>query len=142
MLSHNIYKLEKDDYDKFLIENITKTYKKSSRTKVNKINYNAKRIAEDLPLENGVEKMYENEAYITIKDHKMDFPNKISCRLINPSKSDIGRISKQILDKTDLKLISGTKVNQWKNSTSVIEWFNNIPNKDQHRFVVFDNDIR
>ena len=59
-------------------------------------------------------------------------------RLINPLKSDIGRISKQILDKTNLKLISGTKVNQWKNSTSVIEWFNNIPNIDQHRFIVFD----
>ena len=82
--------------------------------------------------------MYENEAYITIKDHKEDFPNKISCRLINPSKSDIGKISKQILDKINFKIISETKSNQWKNSTSVIEWFNNIQNKNQHRFVVFD----
>ena len=60
------------------------------------------------------------------------------CRLINLSKSDIGRISKQILDKINLKLTSDTKVNQWKNSVSVIEWLNNIWNKDQHRFVVFD----
>ena len=60
------------------------------------------------------------------------------CRLINPSKSDIGRISKQVIDKTNLKLISDTKVNQWKNSTSAFEWFNNIPNKDQHTFLVFD----
>ena len=134
----NMYKLEKDVYDKLLTENMTKIYKKSSRTKVNKINYNAKRIAEDLSLEDCVEKIYENEAYITIKDHKKNFPNKISCRLINPSKSDIGRISKQILDKINLKLTSDTKVNQWKNSISVIEWFNNIWNKDQHRFVVFD----
>ena len=59
-------------------------------------------------------------------------------RLINPSKSDIGRISKQILDKINLKLISDTKINQWKNSASVIECFNNIPNKDQYWFVVFD----
>ena len=122
----NMYKLEKDVYDKLLTENMTKIYKKSSRTKVNKINYNAKRIAEDLSLEDCVEKIYENEAYITIKDHKKNFPNKISCRLINPSKSDIGRISKQILDKINLKLTSDTKVNQWKNSISVIEWFNNI----------------
>ena len=74
--SRNIYKL-----DKLLTETITKTYKKSSRTKVNKMNYNAKIIAEDLPFENRVEKMHENEAYITIKDHNKDFPNKISCRL-------------------------------------------------------------
>ena len=133
-----MYKFEKGDYDKLLTENITKKYKKSSRTKVNKINYNAKRIAEDLSREDRVEKMYENETYITIKDNKKDFSNKISCRLINPSKSDIRRIRKQILDKINLKLISDTKVNQWENSASVIEWFNNITNKDQHRFVVFD----
>ena len=59
------------------MENITKKYKKSSRTKVNKINYNAKRIAEDLSSEDRVEKMYENETYITIKDDKKDFSNKI-----------------------------------------------------------------
>ena len=41
--SSNIYTLEKDGYDKLLTENITKAYKKSSRTKVNRINYNAKR---------------------------------------------------------------------------------------------------
>ena len=134
----NMYKLGKDVYDKLLTENITKINKKWSRRKVNKINYNAKRIAEDVSLEDCVEKIYENEAYITIKDHKKDFPNKILCRLINLSKSDIGRISKQILDKINLKLTSDTKVNQWKNSVSVIEWLNNIWNKDQHRFVVFD----
>ena len=30
--------------------------------------------------------MQETEAYIKIKDHREEFPNKISCRLINPSK--------------------------------------------------------
>ena len=45
--------------------------------------------------------MYEYEAYITIKDHKKDLPKKIACRLINPSQSDIERISKQILDKSE-----------------------------------------
>ena len=63
------------------------------------------------------------------------------CRLINPSKSDIGRISKQVIDKINLKLISDIKVNQWKNSTSVFKWFNNIPNKDQHTFLVFDIEV-
>ena len=55
--------------------------------------------------------------YITIKDHKEDFPNKnkISCRLINPSKSDIGKTSKTILGKLITKIVSLTNVNQWKN---------------------------
>ena len=45
------------------------------------------------------------ESYITIKDHKDDFSHKISCRLINPSESDIGKISKVIIDKINTKLL-------------------------------------
>ena len=41
--------------------------------------------------------MQETEAYITIKGHK-GFPNKISCHLINPSKTSIEN-SEVILDK-------------------------------------------
>ena len=59
-----------------------------------------------------IERMYENESYITIKDHKENFPNKISCRLINPSKSDIEKISKTILDKIISKIVSLINVNQ------------------------------
>ena len=47
--------------------------------------------------------MRESESYITIKDHKEDFTLKVSCRLINPSKSDIGKISKYVLDKVNQK---------------------------------------
>ena len=36
----------------------------------------------------------ETEAYITMKSHKQDFSNKISCRLINPLKPSIGKVSK------------------------------------------------
>ena len=74
--------------------------------------------------------MYENESYITIKDHKENFLNKISCRLINPSKSDIGKISKTILDKIITKIVSLTNVNQLTNLTSVKEWYKAIPKKD------------
>ena len=43
--------------------------------------------------------MHESEAYITIKDHKENFPEKPNFRLINPSKSDMGKVSKCILDQ-------------------------------------------
>ena len=62
------------------------------------MNSHAKRITKELPISDSIEKLQETEAYITIKDHKEDFPN-ISCRLINPSKSSIGKISKVILDE-------------------------------------------
>lgn len=72
--------------------------------------------------------MQENNAYITIKDPKDGFPNKISCRLINPSKSDIGKISKSILDKINKHLVETSKVNQWKSTSSVLDWFKSIKN--------------
>ena len=86
--------METADYKKLLHDNITRTYKKSDQGKINNINKDAKKIALVLDLDNRIEKMQERESYITIKDHK-DFPHKISCHLINPSKSDTGKICPQ-----------------------------------------------
>ena len=82
--------------------------------------------------------MEETESFITLKDHKEDFPHKISCRLINPSKSEIGKISKIIIENINNKIRSITQINQWKNTSSVIEWFNNISNKRKTSFIIFD----
>ena len=85
--------MNKEDYENLMHENITKTYRKTNESRIKTINKSAKRIPKRLDLEDGIEKLQENESYITIKDHKGDFPHKISCRLINPSKSDFGKIS-------------------------------------------------
>ena len=119
--SRNTYMLQQEEYTKLLKKNVTKTYKKSTRKKLFNINPTSKEITEKLPISNRINKMQEIEAYITIKDHKEDFPNKISCRFINPSKSSIGKISKMILDKISNIVQSRTPVNQWKNTSSVIE---------------------
>ena len=129
--SRNIYKMNKEDYEKLMHENITKTYKKTNESKIKTINKSAKKIANRLDLEDRIEKLQENKSYITIKDHKDDF-------LINPSKSDIGKISKVIIDKINTKLLEVYKVNQWKNTQSVIDWYINIRGKRNSRFVVFD----
>ena len=97
-----------------------------------------KKIALVLDREHRIEKMQQSESYITVEDHKEDFPHKISCRLINRSKSDIGNISKHVLDKVNQKVRSVTEVNQWKNSHSVIECFKNIRNKSNVSFFVFE----
>ena len=94
-----------------LKENITKNYK-SNITKLHNINKSAKKITEKLPVSDRIEKMQETEAYITIKDHKESFPNKIPCRLINPSKSSVGKISKVILDKINNNIQKETPTNQ------------------------------
>ena len=72
------------------------------------------------------------------KDHKKGFPNNSPFRLINPSKSDIGRISKKILDKINQRVIQETKVNKWKNAITVITWFKSLPDKSFLSFGNFD----
>ena len=120
--------MNKSAYNKYLTKNITKTYKKPNKSKVNRINSEAKRIAEKLKLDDRIQQLQETEAFISVKDHKEGFPNSPSFRLINPSKTEIGKISKYILDKINKSLLSNTKVNQWKNTSDIISWFKNINN--------------
>ena len=136
--SGNIYKIEKDEYKKLLRDNITKTYKKSNGKKLRDINFAAKKLAEKFSVVDRVEVMQETEAYITIKDHKDEFPNKIPCRLVNPSKSNTGKISKAILDTINKNIARSTEINQWINTLNIIDWYANYMGKNKASFVQFD----
>ena len=50
----------------------------------------------------------------TLKDHKPNFANSPTCRLIN------------------------LQLYQWKNTKAVLSWFNNIQHKDMYSFIAFD----
>ena len=56
----------------------------------------------------------------------------------NPSKSEIGITSENILDRINKEVIQATKVNLWKSTNNTIEWFKEIPEKEKHAFVTFD----
>ena len=58
--------------------------------------------------------------------------------LINPSKSEIGKISKHILDYINTQLMDKLQINQWKNTKAVINWFTAITNKNNTAFIQFD----
>ena len=85
--------------------NITKVYKRADDS-------------EKLDIGDRIEISPKQQAFITIKDHKVSFPNKVPCRLINPARSKLGRISKQILEKinegtrsqTQFKISGGTRM--------------------------------
>lgn len=53
----------------------------------------------ELNIDDRPEQIHKNEGFITIKDRKNNFSNIITCRLINQSKSDIGKINKNILNR-------------------------------------------
>ena len=73
-----------------------------------------------------------------LKDHKPNFHPSLLCRLINPSKSDIGKIGKSILVRVNQNLGNKLQFNQWKNSENAIDWFKKIENKDNYAFIKFD----
>ena len=81
--------------------------------------------------------MQEAEAFLTVKDQKERFPHTLTFRLINPSKSDIGKISQSLLDIINANILKQTNINQWKKS-QVITSFKNIKSKKTLSSVNFD----
>ena len=84
--------------------------------------------------EKRTEQIAKQQAFIALKDHKDNFANHPTCRLINPAKSELGKVSKQILDNINSKIRKMTKLNQWKKISDVINWFTNIPDMQKHSF--------
>ena len=104
--SRSIYRINKTRYEQLTHDNVTKT---CTNNKTKTIDIKAKKIASKLKLEDRIQILDDNDTYISIKDHNEGFPDKISCHLINPSKTDIGKISKQILDKVSNSILEKIK---------------------------------
>ena len=134
----NLYSLNSDQYNKLLSENITTTYKKVSSTSAKSIDIEAKKIATKLELSDRIETTAQKDAYLTLKDHKKRFIQDPKCRLINPTKSEIGMISKQILDNINTNVRNAKQLNQWTNTSDVISWFEQIKDKKKAKFIKFD----
>ena len=65
--------------------------------------------------------MAKQQCFVTIKDHKPDFRTNPKYRLLNPTKSELGKLSKHILQTVNTELRNKIKVKQWQNSSEVIE---------------------
>jgi len=100
----------------------------------------AKSIAQELNIDTRTEQIAKQQAFITLKDHKDNFVNHPTCRLINLTKSELGKVSKQILDNIKSKIRKTTKLNQWKSTSDVTKWFTSIPDMQKHSFTSFDID--
>ena len=123
---------------KLLFDNVTKDYKQTTNSTVESINNEAREIAEDLELGDRIEEFSESCAFVTIKDHKENFEREKKCRLINPAKSQIGQISKQLLQKINTEVREATGLTQWQSTKAALDWFENIPNKKRMRFIQMD----
>ena len=58
--------------------------------------------------------------------------------MINPAKSNIGQISKQILDDINTKIKAKLNLRLLKNTNETIDWFRNIDKKTRKTFLQLD----
>ena len=94
--SSNFHKMVPEKYNELLNKEIHKEYKKAPLNVVKSIQESHSEIVKDLNIEDRVFKTTEKQPFITIKDHKPNYQNNPSCRLINPSKPEIGKVSQNI----------------------------------------------
>ena len=133
----NMNELTPKEYKKLLRNNVTKTYRKAPTRLEKAINLEAKEIAKNINLDNCIECIAKNNAFATLEDHKQNFRSTIPCHLITPCKSELGKISKIILENINKTLIEKLNVNQWKNTETVIHWFKSIEQKSRCFFIQF-----
>ena len=98
--------MESASYNELLQKNI-------SHAATSSIENETKSIVQKLNLDDRVRTTAQRDAFISLKDHKPNFANNPTCQLINPTKSEIGKISKQILDRVNKKIITALNLNQY-----------------------------
>ena len=83
--SPNLYKVPVKLYQKLLLNEVTKKYKISCKNSVVEVNQESLYLVEihEPGLETRVEVFSQNEAFITIKDHKKGFPWKLEVHKVN-----------------------------------------------------------
>ena len=113
----NTYELSVDSYKK-LLKDVTRVYRKTEKFPLENINAEAKTIAQRLKLDDRIESYPPRNAFIALKYHKHNFQNHPKCILINPAKSEIGKISKCHLDIINSEVREKTGLNQGSCHTS------------------------
>ena len=134
----NNYKLDVPEYQRLIKKDVHKDYKKAAEEDLRRANDKHKEIVTNYDLENRVMKTQARPVRATLKDHKDTFLEDPKIRMINPTKCEIGRISKNILSKIIHAVRGKTKFNQWINSDEVIDWFSALPNKQRLKFISWD----
>ena len=66
------------------------------------------------------------------------FSSALSCRLIDPAKPEMGKISKATLDRIILAVQQQLPLNMWKSTGAVSDWFTGIERKQECTFICFD----
>ena len=100
-------------YKQMLHKEVIKLYQKAQLNLENDLNKEVEILASKLKVESRIEKYNIKRCFLTFKHHKSDFQIKPTCRLINSFKSQMGKISKIILQDICATLRIVLNINQW-----------------------------
>ena len=127
--SSNFYKMSSDSYNELLEKAVHKDFKKANEGEKERISKVDKATAISLSISDRVFQTEMKKVKVTVKDHKEDFINKTQTRLINPTKPNLGRVSKAKLEKLNRQIKGKLKLQQWRNTDVTLAWFNALTNK-------------
>ena len=135
----NFYLTEVAQYNTLLQRSVEAECKRGPQDLVTTYDKEDKAVAEELEIaDRMIHKTEKREAFISYKDHGENFLNNPKCRLVNPTKSELGKVAKIILENVVHQAKSKSGLNLWRNTQSVIEWFKVIPDKERQSFIKFD----
>ena len=134
--TRNMYIMSQDKYDKLASNRNTQNNRKGE----NNISYAMATECKNLSRKHNIENHlhYAKSCDHQINGHKENLTNDNKCRLINPTKTEIGKVSKNIVDKMNASIRCKADANQRRSTKEVIRWFNNLENKKQLSYLTFD----
>ena len=106
-----MYRLNENDCHNLLRNAIKTTNKKANKDNGTNINKEDVKFAKQAGILDKTEMNCARNSFVTLKDHKENFKNHPTKRLLNPPKNEIGTVSKHILDQINIKLVSKLSVN-------------------------------
>ena len=134
----NLYLVEPDQYRKLLQKSVHKEYKKSCEKNVLSDEKADLAMAKKLNIADRVHRTAKRDSFVTLKDHKAGFRSNPQCRLLNPTKPELGRVSKKILDRINSELRRKTNLRQWRRTQETRDWFVKLKQKHTMTFIKFD----
>ena len=113
----NIYLVKPKKYKELLNKNVQAEYKKTSTAYALSKEKVELKLAEKLELEDRVHRSAQRDCFATLKDHKPGFRSNPQCRLLNPTKSELGKVAKQMLERVNTELRAKTSLKQWRRTS-------------------------
>ena len=136
--SNNYFRMDSKDYENLVEKEINKEYRKAEIKDLENADAEQKKLVLSLDLEDRVFENTELQCFATLKDHKQNFHGNPKVRTINPFKCEIGKVSKQILEKLNKHIRKHSGLNQWVSTSDVVDWFEKLNHKNSKKFIKFD----